>query len=1468
MSPQKKTKKTSKPKPKSKQDKISQPISYQQFEKLIENLPDIAFDVQSNQRENDVGPQKTLDECALWYYNAFYRDATVRERYPFKLRACPQKIRDKLLTMPGKAKSSEDVSPKECADESPKECADESPKECADASPKECADESPKECADESPKECADESPKECADGGVKVGVDKQTFPELIIPSPDLKRPRSPKVVTERAVPPVRFGFFKKYMKNLDAISDKMRSCDEYKHLSKKECAREYFLQFYSSRDMRERFPIILKPCPGVVREKLLSPPNCLLPDVIAESPSEPKELYSSGQPIPKTKDQSPSLARSSKKVKKAPEQIRTAPIVAVPEPRILKDRKVAERCVEPAVQSENIPPKNLIVTSSQPTSLSSANQYDVIVNWESSTCSFQYPVSFELFTRCINYDELIVTLLRQSITNKSRLSVLIAKPKHHQCKQVFNLFYHSFYVYPRTRRQHKYRFECGGDKELLKKLCEHAKPLTESAKQKMEKTSMRQGLQAPNKADSQNKDLCIIVDDMEYKFPVTFSTFLMCINYDELKVHVVNEFTENEQRRAEILQEQDTCSRLIRSYYLSFYTSKKFREKFNYNFNRATPELRAKCLEFAPIATDLTRTRESADLERLYAARVAEVESKQRINVVHYESHDLTAHLARMSIMKKNKDLNEAVAISRKESDTASQLRKTTAPNRAEPAQCPTGTTTAQATASSTAEKIHSEESALTLSNPISFEQMMGVFEAPNIQKHNIKYLIYGSQGLRRTIWRILFQLSQEEFRTYTSFYNGEALYDNESFLQQCHHLVVDQGHWPLNLYVKLTMLRYLLHIKGVELQSLELSQLSPMILHWRDLMLHTDFDGIVTQNYTDRTGRKIDDNEFLSHEREELYARCWTHDQWIHQVPQITNPAINEAVIADAPALAEVKLKPLCGVQSQDTDITIESVSITSSPSVTVVTICPPTEPNAQSTSFVDMDEVDPASQIPNTQNDPLMESMRVQVKQEPITFLDKMRGSCLNSEDFLWESINTEDQIIKLDDSQKSLSNLACFAIHTVPTAVPPLNAVTTPQFPESDEEIAETPPVPPVVEVKQEEELDTLPAAIHTELDAAALPLHEPTKRKNIMPVANPGCIKKPRLIKETVPQLRHEFRALPLHAVVRIELPDFDFGSENEQPTTSSAQVTEQPSTSSAQVAEQPSTSSAQVTEQPSTSSAQVAEQPSTSSAQVTEQPSTSSAQVAEQPSTSSAQVAEQPSTSSAQVADHATEITVTPSQDFASGNSLLASSQLDALLDAPNVTHRKVNTDNVAGRDTDNIIDKGPPPVLQCCIIFRCVERYRCFTALKKEEIMKYMIEGHIEGSLYQDALIKINGKLCNLRGPLIETIFPHMSARLRCDFLKILRDLGSYVYNSRRNTYKDCTEDIRVRVLSIFIDVAPKFVYFCAQFENATREWATCRTMDRWDPNNVRRSPKCDVAAAIKPGILQRMKQIKKQIC
>lgn len=160
------------------------------------------------------------------------------------------------------------------------------------------------------------------------------------------------------------------------------------------------------------------------------------------------------------------------------------------------------------------------------------------------------------------------------------------------------------------------------------------------------------------------------------------------------------------------------------------------------------------------------------------------------------------------------------------------------------------------------------------------------------------------------RTIWRILYQLDLQEFSYYTSIHDGEELYKSEDNLHLCFRHVVDHGNWPVNLCVLLPRLKHLLHSKGVQLDRLNLSKISPKIFSPWELGTYSDFDQIVAQEYIHRTGEEIEDVVKLCQEREKLYACCWAHNQWLPRAPQIANETLNAELGEVEPVIERILL------------------------------------------------------------------------------------------------------------------------------------------------------------------------------------------------------------------------------------------------------------------------------------------------------------------------------------------------------------------------------------------------------------------------------------------------------------------------------------------------------------------------------------------------------------------------------
>nr|XP_043066454.1 protein telomere ends associated [Drosophila bipectinata] len=657
---------------------------------------------------------------------------------------------------------------------------------------------------------------------------------------------------------------------------------------------------------------------------------------------------------------------------------------------------------------------------------------------------------------------------------------------------------------------------------------------------------------------------------------------------------------------------------------------------------------------------------------------------------------------------------------------------------------------------------------------------------------EHNLRLLICTNVGLKGLMWRILFQLNLEEFQSYTNIHGGENLYTNETDLKQCYEHVVIKGNWPLNLYVRLSKLRHLMRTKGVEMDTLDLSLVSPKILHWNELVQHTDFDQIVELQYTERTGMKFSDQKTLWQERKQFYAACWKHDEWIYQAPKITDGRLNEMPVEDVPPLVDfVWKKQNPPVQNQPVTETPQLEPVVATPTIPEAERENAQEPEAavNASNFVDVDNVCPATQIEQMSTDPL-----TPIKQEPIRFLNNLRAAISDSSitECIWESISTE--LVCLDSDEES--DLACFAI--------PKNANT---------------PKPSTVNAKEggqnEEILGQKEATV--------------TRKKKNAANNNPPA-KRPRLAKDNVPQLRHGFRPLPLSTTDRTE--GLTSGEPN---TTDNASLPNGPG--------------------PLPLTAHVAHVPQDQQPPAPQEQQSPAPQDPQQPDP------QPPDPKVGNVAQTATS-GISASQDLALGNTLLNSSQLEWLLNA-NVTLRKVISDN----SNNNTVVSRPQPVggtsLWSHVIFRKLEVYRFFDSLTVDDIIKNQIEGCLVGATYQEALFKFDKRLSKVRGPILETLFPNLSAKLLSDVRQVLLDMKHFKYNSRYPGYKKPDLDLRERVLSLLMDVAPSFGTFHFHFDNASRASATCSKDGREDVDLVKRRSEFNVKDIISPDVLEEMREL-----
>uniref|UniRef100_A0A6P4FCJ5 Uncharacterized protein LOC108050797 isoform X2 n=1 Tax=Drosophila rhopaloa TaxID=1041015 RepID=A0A6P4FCJ5_DRORH len=1310
---------------------VQYPVSFKLFKSHVCNITEIV----KKMKLCDEHKMKTEEMCLRDYYKGFYSVPEMRKKFVCRFKPCPAKMQQKLLSFPPKhkEKNSKDLDfpiVKGTTEKPPHSC-----KEAVD----EQSQSLPQSTMYSSGRVLPKAKTSECATEGIK-----ETVPRT---EPDCHGDYIRKKLVVQY--PVSFKLFKSQVCNLTEIVKQMKLCDEHKMKSEEMCLRDYYKGFYSVPEMRKKFVCRFKPCPAKMQQKLLS------------FPPKHKEENSKDLDFPIVKGTTEKPPHSCKEA--VDEQSQSLPQSTMSSSgRVLPKAKTSE-CATEGIE-ETVP-------GTEPDS-----HRDCIPE----KLGVKYPVSFELFKRHVSNLKEIVHNMKLCDEYKGETEEMCIKN-----------YYKGFYATSEMREKFVCRFkpcparmqkklvsfppkptDCPNENASTEKPVDESRQVPFSIPRGNTNTTTESQVTQPNEevaaiAKLTNKDYELTehtIFNVLYRFPVSFLSFLHAINYDVIIEKLVSHTYRKKglQKQKDILGNKTTCVKILYRYYRSFYYDNKIRKRFKYNFNAVPIELRSQFLELAePISQPQNQSEAEPQLniqhqqtnaepepslsnnstqsmDDLFAARLLELNGKQIIDVVDYtcaEQNACSVESPAATPVKEIESNSSTVTEGSRENRVTSLLN------------------------TSSAQKSEKQ---------ILLEQAKEIFFAENTPDHKLKYLICTSNGHMRSLWRILYQLTLQEFSDYTSIHNGEGLYESSEDLQLCYEHVVNLGNWPINLGVKLPFLKQLLHIKGVQLDKLDLGRLSPKIVNSWELGIYSDFDTIVEQMYTQHSRKIIDDVVQLFQQRDQLYAACWTHNEWIPQVPEITDESLNAAIEVEERVLDEISLRSLCGVESRDGGSPAEIVSIASTIDIVQEEpSCPPTQFNI--TNFVDMENLslfsqatqiaaDPlmsqeitdvveASQVPETPTDSTSTPMEiVSVKNEP-TFLNKQRGT-INSNGCDWETIASEEQMIDLDETQNEGSSFSCFAISK------PAD--------EKEEELKAPAPL----------ELPSGPSSS----------AHQGTVNLGKRLAANNGVpSKRIKLINDNVPQLRHQFPALPMAVMVRIE-------SGANQPPDPVDKTTPQPE-----------------------------------------------------------------------------ESDITPSQDFAAGNTLLESSNLNALLDATNVNTRKVIEEQV---DTVSVrVPASKPdavPRLHSNVVFRKLERFYYVESLTLEHIIKCRIERYVEGASYQDALVKIDDGLCNLRGPLLKTLFFQESPTLQSDVQQVLRDLGEFTYKRRWPVHKDATVDLRTRVLHVFMDVAPKFGFFRIQFDNATKEWATCSEMGRWNTETEEREISCDVTAFISPDILERMKELK----
>nr|NP_610533.1 telomere ends associated, isoform B [Drosophila melanogaster]AAF58876.2 telomere ends associated, isoform B [Drosophila melanogaster]AEX98013.1 FI17840p1 [Drosophila melanogaster] len=961
--------------------------------------------------------------------------------------------------------------------------------------------------------------------------------------------PFTPKTTTENCPPnPISLEMFKRHVSNLDDIVNEMQKCDEYKEKSKEEVIQDYYEGFYSGPDMREKFECRFKPCPSKKIRQLLSfpPKNKELP------PKNPN-----CQVACTTENLSDeSCLQSSRNVVRETQNITE------------ENRPIAEH--------ESIPS----------TRTPSSND-----DKPGEECP-PYPVSLELFKSHVSNLDDIANNMQKCVEYRGKSK-----------DEVIRDYYKGFYSGPEMREKFACRFKpCTG--HILQQLlsypgknvndclqetdclatCTTRTPLKESCLQSKSEMSLpvrRNALEILMKSRKRTK---VAKEAISSKPMTTQNTSQFQPEpFPEDALVVPEDVTTNQGTQPLELQHELEVTEPIKDYIQLnaerlYELSSKLKIGWNYTAHNFLDKL------FKGINCPVTQAfleeqykRYSVSTGHIVANTIAAEENEPQLssNSVDIESvctaqttatdtqatemHTIPKALDQSSEPTKesssvnlNNNLESPAKIKMIHAESSNNSRNSTnRPNT----EIEAGSTKiledgARVTTEGNSENENS--SVEKKENQFLLERAKEIFFAEGSKDHNLKYLICTSEGLMRTIWRILYQLDLQEFSYYTSIHDGEDLYKSEDNLHLCFRHVVDHGNWPVNLCVLLPRLKHLLHSKGVQLDRLNLSKISPKIFSPWELGTYSDFDQIVAQEYIHRTGEEIEDVVKLCQEREKLYACCWAHNQWLPRAPQIANETLNAELGEVEPVIERILLKKICGVKDGDENKPTEIVSIPSSPSTVCSRIS--TQPaedklsqqpsQLNSLNFVDVTGVELASQVPQMVVDPLVSNQieetsqvpetqydapaslqMASVKQEPISFLNNQRAFC-DSEKCQWEHINPEEQTIDLDSTESDGPSLSCFAIQNQ-------NSEDQIHFILEDSVHAENHDYVKKTEVPKSTDPAQLGTNVNT-LSVRSMPACQvsviPKKRQAASPRLNS---KRMKLMNDKVPQLRHEFQPLPM-----------------------------------------------------------------------------------------------------------------------------------------------------------------------------------------------------------------------------------------------------------------------------------------------------------------------------------------------
>nr|XP_014093817.2 uncharacterized protein LOC106619975 isoform X2 [Bactrocera oleae] len=182
-------------------------------------------------------------------------------------------------------------------------------------------------------------------------------------------------------------------------------------------------------------------------------------------------------------------------------------------------------------------------------------------------------------------------------------------------------------------------------------------------------------------------------------------------------------------------------------------------------------------------------------------------------------------------------------------------------------------------------------EDTTALISREQRLEQAKHLYFKDYTKTNTLAYALRFHNGLKRRIISAVLDMSIDEFKKYTKIHDAPELYDDAKLLNDCYNYAIKAPQiWPVNLHMQLSDLYEYLKsrsVTGVSVDNLE--DISPMLLHWTELAVITNFDKIMQWDFYRCNGKKFRQFTHMDVFRKKFYEKCWIHNTWLQEVPKL---------------------------------------------------------------------------------------------------------------------------------------------------------------------------------------------------------------------------------------------------------------------------------------------------------------------------------------------------------------------------------------------------------------------------------------------------------------------------------------------------------------------------------------------------------------------------------------------------